>query len=55
VTDPRGRARAPFRPAVKTTRTESSLVSRLEQVADRRRRRGLRHPLLVVLVQTACA
>ena len=32
---------------------ESSLVSRLGQVPDRRR--GLRHPLLVVLVLTACA
>ena len=34
---------------------ESSLVSRLEQVPDRRARRGLRHPLRVVLVLTACA
>jgi hypothetical protein len=33
----------------------SSLVSRLEQVPDRRARRGLRHPLLVILVLTACA
>jgi predicted transposase YbfD/YdcC len=36
-------------------RMESSLVSRLRQVPDRRLRRGLRHPLLVVLVLTACA
>jgi ADP-heptose:LPS heptosyltransferase len=33
----------------------SSLLSRLGQVPDRRGRRGLRHPLLVVLVLTACA
>ena len=34
---------------------ESCLVSRLEQVPDRRGRGGLRHPLRVVLVLTACA
>jgi predicted transposase YbfD/YdcC len=34
---------------------ESSLVSRLSQVPDRRKRRGRRHPLVVVLVLTACA
>jgi predicted transposase YbfD/YdcC len=34
---------------------ESSLVSRLSQVSDRRKRRGRRHPLVVVLVLTACA
>jgi predicted transposase YbfD/YdcC len=33
----------------------SSLVGRLSQVPDRRRRRGLRHSLLVVLVLSACA
>jgi predicted transposase YbfD/YdcC len=33
----------------------SSLVSRLAQVPDRRKRRGLRHSLLVVLVLAACA
>jgi predicted transposase YbfD/YdcC len=33
----------------------SSLLRRLGQVPDRRGRRGLRHPLLVVLVLTACA
>jgi predicted transposase YbfD/YdcC len=33
----------------------SSLISRLRQVPDRRGRRGLRHPPLVVLVLTACA
>jgi hypothetical protein len=38
-------------PAVVT----SSLIGRLGQVPDRRARRGRRHPLLVVLVLTACA
>jgi predicted transposase YbfD/YdcC len=33
----------------------SSLVERLRQVPDPRRLRGLRHPLLVILVLTACA
>ena len=33
----------------------SSLLGRLGQVPDRRGRRGLRHPLVVVLVLTACA
>ena len=33
----------------------SSLVSRLGRVPDRRARRGRRHPLLVILVLTACA
>ncbi|MGI5182525.1 ISAs1 family transposase [Dactylosporangium sp. CA-152071] len=33
----------------------SPLVQRLRQVPDPRRLRGLRHPLLVVLVLTACA
>jgi predicted transposase YbfD/YdcC len=33
----------------------SSLASRLAQVPDRRKRRGLRHSLLVVLVLSACA
>ena len=32
-----------------------SLVQRLRQVPDPRRLRGLRHPLLVILVLTACA
>lgn len=38
-------------PAVPTT----SLVTRLSLVPDRRKRRGLRHELLVVLVLAACA
>ena len=33
----------------------SSLVQRLGQVSDPRRLRGLRHPLLVILVLAACA
>jgi len=33
----------------------SALVARLAQVPDPRRLRGLRHPLLVILVLTACA
>jgi predicted transposase YbfD/YdcC len=33
----------------------SSLLDRLSQVPDPRRLRGLRHPLLVILVLTACA
>jgi predicted transposase YbfD/YdcC len=33
----------------------SSLVDRLRQVRDRRRLRGRRHPLLAILVLTACA
>jgi hypothetical protein len=33
----------------------SSLVTRLSLVPDRRKRRGLRHELLVVLVLAACA
>jgi predicted transposase YbfD/YdcC len=33
----------------------SSLLNRLRQVPDPRRLRGLRHPLLVILVLTACA
>ncbi|GAA3517992.1 putative transposase YbfD/YdcC [Streptosporangium album] len=36
-------------------RVESSLVSRLARVPDRRRLRGRRHPLPVVPVLTACA
>jgi hypothetical protein len=34
---------------------ESALVRRLSQVPDRRRRRGLRHCLVVVLALAACA
>jgi predicted transposase YbfD/YdcC len=34
---------------------ESALVSRLSAVSDQRARRGLRHPLAVILVLTACA
>lgn len=34
---------------------ESSLVARLSQVPDRRKRRGRRHELVVVLVLAACA
>jgi DDE_Tnp_1-associated len=33
----------------------SPLVARSRRVPDRRRLRGLRHPLLVILVLTACA
>jgi len=33
----------------------SPLIARLQQVPDPRRLRGLRHPLLVILVLTACA
>ncbi|MFV2104962.1 transposase family protein, partial [Micromonospora sp. LOL_024] len=33
----------------------SSLLNRLGQIPDPRRSRGLRHPLLVILVLTACA
>ena len=33
----------------------SSLLDRLRRVPDPRRLRGLRHPLLVILVLTACA
>lgn len=40
---------------VEPTVVESSLVSKLSQVPDRRKRRGRRHPLVVVLVLTACA
>ena len=34
---------------------ESSLFARLSQVPDRRKRRGRRHELVVVLVLAACA
>jgi predicted transposase YbfD/YdcC len=34
---------------------ESALVARLSKVPDRRARRGRRHPLVVILVLTACA
>ena len=34
---------------------ESVLVARLSKVPDLRRRRGLRHPLVVVLALAACA
>jgi predicted transposase YbfD/YdcC len=37
------------------TKTESALVIRLSTVPDQRRKRGLRHPLIVVLVLSACA
>ena len=36
-------------------RAESALVARLSEVVDLRRRRGRRHPLVVVLVLVACA
>jgi len=36
-------------------RVESALVARLSQVPDLRRRRGLRHRLVVILVLAACA
>ena len=38
-----------------STKTESALVIRLSAVPDQRRKRGLRHPLIVVLVLSACA
>jgi predicted transposase YbfD/YdcC len=41
--------------AADPTRVESALVARLSQVPDRRRRRGLRHPLVTVLALAACA
>lgn len=41
--------------AVDPLSVASSLVERLRQVPDSRRLRGLRHPLLVILVLTACA
>jgi hypothetical protein len=34
---------------------ESALMARLRSVPDRRAQRGLRHPLLVILVLAACA
>jgi hypothetical protein len=36
-------------------KAESALVIRLSSVPEQRRRRGLRHPLIVVLVLSACA
>ena len=36
-------------------RVESALVARLSQVRDLRRRRGLRHRLVLILVLAACA
>ncbi|MFB7186940.1 ISAs1 family transposase [Streptomyces sp. NPDC056230] len=41
--------------AAEPVEVESALLRRLAQVPDRRARRGLRHPLVVVLVLTACA
>jgi predicted transposase YbfD/YdcC len=41
--------------AVDRLSVSSSLLDRLRQVPDPRRLRGLRHPLLVILVLTACA
>ena len=41
--------------AVDPARAESALVARLSKVPDLRRRRGRRHPLVVVLVLVACA
>ena len=41
--------------AVDPLAVASSLLHRLRQVRDPRRLRGLRHPLLVILVLTACA
>jgi hypothetical protein len=35
--------------------TESALVTRLSRIPGPRRRRGLRHPLIVVLALSACA
>jgi hypothetical protein len=41
--------------AAEPVEVESALLRRLARVPDRRTRRGLRHPLVVVLVPTACA
>jgi predicted transposase YbfD/YdcC len=41
--------------AAEPTAMESALVSKLSMVPDRRARRGLRHPLVVILALTACA
>jgi DDE_Tnp_1-associated len=41
--------------AAEATQAESALVRRLSMVTDRRSRRGLRHPLVVVLALSACA
>lgn len=41
--------------AVDPAEVESALVRRLSQVPDRRRRKGLRHRLVVVLALVACA
>jgi len=41
--------------AVDPAEAESALVARLSKVPDLRRRRGLRHPLVVVLALAACA
>ncbi|MBV9026589.1 MAG: transposase family protein, partial [Streptomycetaceae bacterium] len=37
------------------TETQSALVKRLCEVPDRRRDKGRRHPLVVILTLTACA
>jgi DDE_Tnp_1-associated/Transposase DDE domain len=41
--------------AADPVQAESALVARLSKVPDLRRRRGLRHPLVVVLALAACA
>jgi predicted transposase YbfD/YdcC len=41
--------------AADPVQAESALVARLSKVPDLRRRRGLRHPLVVVLTLAACA
>ena len=41
--------------ALDSAQAQSALVARLSRVPDLRRRRGLRHPLVVVLALAACA
>ncbi|MDN5854529.1 MAG: hypothetical protein L0K86_17095, partial [Actinomycetia bacterium] len=41
-------------PALDPVEAESALVERLSKVPDMRRRRGRRHPLVVVLALAAC-
>ena len=50
-----GLAKRELASAVDPVAAQSALVARLSGVPDRRRRRGLRHPLVVVLALAACA